>query len=88
MICKNVSRDEIRALKIGQTAIYTRPDKRAIESARVQFSSMKYREDADFERVTMDELRQMLGNDFDNVVPDEKLTIAYRKTKAGKYDMQ
>lgn len=86
MICENVSRKEIRALKVGQTAIYTLPDKRAVESARVQFSSMKDREGADFDRVTMEELRQMLGNDFDTVVPDEKLTIAYRKTKAGEYD--
>ena len=44
MICENVSRKEIRALKVGQTAIYTLPDKRAVESARVQFSSMKDRE--------------------------------------------
>ena len=86
MICKNVSREDIRALKVGQTGIFTLPDKWALETARVQFSSMKSREGADFEIVKMDELRQMLGNDFPNVVPDEKLTIAYRKTKAGERD--
>lgn len=88
MICENVSRKEIRALKVGQTGIYTLPDKRAVESARVQFSSMKDREEADFERVSMDELKQTLGADFETVVPDEKLTIAFRKTKAGLYDNQ
>jgi hypothetical protein len=88
MICENVSRKEIRTLKVGQTAIYTLPDKRAVESARVQFSSMKDREEADFERVSMDELKQTLGADFETVVPDEKLTIAFRKTKAGMYDNQ
>lgn len=73
-------------MKVGQTAIFTLPDKRAMESARVQFSSMKDREGADFERVPMEELKQTLGADFDTVVPDEKLTVAYRKTKAGMYD--
>lgn len=86
MICKSVSREEIRALKVGQTGIYTLPDKNAIESVRVQFSAMKGREDADFERVTMDELKQLLGADFETVVPDERRTIAYRKTKAGRKD--
>jgi hypothetical protein len=86
MICETVSRKEIRALKVGQVAIYTLPDKRAVECARVQFSSMKDREEADFDRVPMDELKNMLGNDFAVVVPNERLTIAYRKTKAGIYD--
>jgi hypothetical protein len=49
---------------------------------------MKDREEADFERVSMDELKQTLGADFETVVPDEKLTIAFRKTKAGLYDDQ
>ncbi|MBQ8048715.1 MAG: hypothetical protein IJ271_03565 [Bacteroidales bacterium] len=86
MICKSVSREEIRALKVGQTGIYTLPDVDAMESVRVQFSSMKSREGADFERITMDELKQMLGADFGTVVTDEKLTMAYRKTKAGRKD--
>lgn len=79
MICKSVSRHEIRAMKIGQTSIFTLPDYKAIETARVQFSIMKRREAMDFERVTMDELRNVLGNDFESVVPDESMTIAYRR---------
>lgn len=86
MICETVSRKEIRALKVGQVGIYTLPDKMAVESARVQFCSMKDREEADFDRVSMDELKNILGNDFAVVVPDERLTIAYRKTKAGIKD--
>lgn len=87
MICKSVSREDIRALKVGQTGIFTLPDKWALDTAKVQFSSMKSREGAEFERVKMDELKQMLGNDFATVVPDETLTIAFRKTKAGEKDI-
>ena len=65
MICENVTRDDIRAIKIGQTGIFTLPNAKAVESARVQFSTMKRLEDMDFERVET----------------GEPLTIAYKRLK-------
>lgn len=56
MICSNVSRKEIRALMVGQTGIYTLPDYKAIESARVQFATMKKLENMDFERIDIKDI--------------------------------
>ena len=58
MICEKVSRDDIRAIKIG-------PNAKAVESGRVQFSTMKRLEDMDFERVET----------------GEPLTIAYKRLR-------
>lgn len=65
MICEKVSRDDIRALKIGQTGVFTLPTAKAVESGRVQFATMKRLEDMDFERVDT----------------GEPLTIAYKRIK-------
>lgn len=65
MICKGVSRDMIRAIGIGQMGIFSLPDAKAVECARVQFSTMKRLEDMDFERVDT----------------GEALTIAYKRLK-------
>lgn len=65
MICDKVSRDDIRALKIGQTGVFTLPTAKAVESGRVQFATMKRLEDMDFERVDT----------------GEPLTIAYKRIK-------
>lgn len=65
MICEKVSRDKIRALKIGQTGVFTLPTAKAVESGRVQFATMKRLEDMDFERVDT----------------GEPLTIAYKRLK-------
>lgn len=65
MICKRVSRDDIRELRIGQTGIYTLPNLKAVESARVQFSTLKRLEGLDFERIDT----------------GEALTIAYKRLK-------
>lgn len=65
MICEKVSRDDIRALKIGQTGVFTLPTAKAVESGRVQFATMKRLEDMDFERVDT----------------GEPLTIAYKRLK-------
>jgi hypothetical protein len=65
MICEKVSRDDIRAIKIGQTGIFTLPNAKAVESGRVQFATMKRLEDMDFERVDT----------------GEPLTIAYKRLK-------
>ena len=65
MITEKVSRDDIRALKIGQTGVFTLPNAKAVESGRVQFATMKRLEDMDFERI-------------ETGVP---LTIAYKRLK-------
>ena len=65
MICEKVTRDDIRAIKVGEMGVFVLPNAKAVESARVQFSTMKRLEDMDFERV---ETR-------------EALTIAYKRLK-------
>ncbi len=65
MICEKVSRDDIRLIRVGQTAVFTLPNAKAVESARVQFSTLKRLEDMDFERVET----------------GEALTIAYKRLK-------
>lgn len=65
MVTDKVTRDDIRAIKIGQTGIFTLPNAKAVESGRVQFSTMKRLEDMGFERVET----------------GEPLTIAYKRLK-------
>ena len=65
MICEKVSRDDIRAIEIGKMGVFVLPNAKAVESARVQFSTMKRLEDMDFERVET----------------GEPLTIAYKRLK-------
>jgi len=65
MICAKVSRDDIRNLRIGQTGVFTLPNAKAVEVAKVQFSTLKRLEDMDFERVET----------------GEALTIAYKRIK-------
>ena len=65
MICEKVTRDDIRAIKVGEMGVFVLPNAKAVESARVQFSTMKRLEDMDFERVEI----------------GEALTIAYRRLK-------
>jgi hypothetical protein len=65
MITQRVSRDDIRALKIGQTGVFTLPNAKAVETGRVQFATMKRLEDMDFERIDT----------------GEPLTIAYKRIK-------
>lgn len=82
MICDKVGRKAIADLKIGEIGIYTLPSEKAKEVARVQFAQMKKLEDMDFQRVEMQELKDMLGEEnFKEIVPNEKMTIAYRKVK-------
>lgn len=65
MICDKVTRDDIRAIKIGEMGVFVLPNAKAVESARVQFSTMKRLEDMDFERVET----------------GESLAIAYKRLK-------
>jgi len=65
MVTDKVTRDDIRNLKVGQTGVFTLPNPKAVESARVQFSTMKRLEGLDFERVDT----------------GEPLTLAYKRVK-------
>lgn len=65
MVTDRVTRDDIRAINVGQMGVFVLPNAKAVESARVQFSTMKRLEDMDFERVET----------------GEALTIAYKRLK-------
>lgn len=65
MIAEKVSRDDIRALKIGQTGVFTLPNAKAVESGRVQFATLK----------------RLEGMEFERVETGERLTIAYKRLK-------
>jgi hypothetical protein len=65
MITTKVTRDDIRAIKVGQTGVFTLPNAKAVESGRVQFSTMKRLEGLEFERIDT----------------GEPLTIAYKRLK-------
>jgi len=76
-----VGRNEWNALEIGAIGIFTLPTKKAKEVARVSMSQVKDLEDKDFERVEFDELKEKYGSEYQMVVPDESLTLAYRRIK-------
>lgn len=65
MICTKVSRDDIRAIEVGKTGVFTLPNAKAVECARVQFATLKRLEGMDFERVEV----------------NEPLTVAYKRLK-------
>lgn len=65
MVTEKVTRDDIRALKIGQTGVFVLPNEKAVESARVQFATLK----------------RLEGMEFERVETGERLTIAYKRLK-------
>ena len=65
MICLFVRRSDIRAIEVGKVGIFTLPNARAVDSARVQFAHMKRLEGMEFERLDV----------------SDPLTIAYRRLK-------
>ena len=65
MVTERVTRNDIRALKIGQTGVFTLPNAKAVESGRVQFAMMK----------------RLEGMDFERVATGEPLTLAYKRLK-------
>ena len=65
MVKDKVTRDDIRAIKPGQTGFFTLPNAKAVEVARVQFSTMK----------------RLEGRDFERVDTGEPLTVAYKRVK-------
>ena len=78
-----VGRGEWDALEIGAIGIFTLPNKRAKEVARVSLSQVKDLSEPqkDFERVSFDELKEKYGDQYTMVVPNESLTVAYRRIK-------
>lgn len=83
MLAEKVGRGEWDALEIGAIGIFTLPNKRAKEVARVSLSQVKDLSEPqkDFERVSFDELKEKYGDQYTMVVPNESLTVAYRRIK-------
>ncbi len=65
MITEKVTRDDIRAINVGEVGEFTLPNAKAVEVARVQFSTMK----------------RLEGMDFERVETDKPLTLAFKRTK-------
>lgn len=65
MLTEKVTRDAIRGIQVGKTGVFTLPNEKAVESARVQFATMKRLEGMDFERVDT----------------GERLTVAYKRLR-------
>lgn len=54
MICKKVGREEWKNLKVGETGVFTLPDKDAFEAARVAVSHLR-KKGYEFERLKVNE---------------------------------
>lgn len=65
MIKEKVGRDDWKHLKVGETGVFTLPDERAIECARVAAQDVKKYDHYEFERIKV----------------AEPLTIAFKRTK-------
>ena len=81
MICEKVGRAEWQGMKVGDVRIYTLPDEKAKEAARVAAQDVKKNDRYDFQRFFEQDLRQLLGGDFDAVVPNMDTTIAFKRIK-------
>ena len=65
MVKEKVGRNDWKSLKVGETGVFTLPDERAVESARVAAQDVKRVDHYEFERIKV----------------AEPLTIAFRRTK-------
>ena len=65
MVTDKVTRDDIRAIRVGQIGVFTLPNAKAVVTAQVQFSTMKRLEGLEFERVDT----------------GDPLTVAYKRIK-------
>ena len=65
MVKEKVGRSDWESLKVGETGVFTLPDERAVESARVAAQDVKKYDHYEFERIKV----------------AEPLTIAFRRTK-------
>lgn len=81
MICKKVGRAEWQSMKVGDVRIYTLPDEKAKEAARVAAQAVQKNDRYDLQRFFEQDLRQLLGGDFDAVVPNMDTTIAFKRIK-------
>ena len=80
-ICEKVGRAEWQSMKVGDVRIYTLPDERAKEAARVAAQDVKKNDHYEFQRYFEQDLRQLLGGDFDAVVPNMDTTVAFKRIK-------
>ena len=55
MIKEKVGRSDWKQLKVGETGVYTLPDERAVESARVAAQDVKKYDHYEFERIKVAE---------------------------------
>lgn len=55
MNLERLTREQVRAIKVGQTGVFTLPTLKAVESARVQVSQLKRFEGLEFERLFTDD---------------------------------
>lgn len=65
MICEKVGRSEWKHLKVGETGIFTLPNAKAVEVARVAVSQIK----------------KLEGMDFEKVETNDPLTIAFKRLR-------
>ena len=65
MIKEKVGRNDWKGLKVGETGVFTLPDERAMESARVAAQDVKKYDHYEFERIKV----------------TEPLTIAFKRVK-------
>ena len=65
MVKEKVGRNDWKSLKVGETGVFTLPDERAVESARVAAQDVKKFDHYELERIKV----------------AEPLTIAFRRTK-------
>lgn len=65
MVAEKVGRNEWKSLKVGEIGIFTLPNAKAVEVARVSVSDVK----------------RLEGMDFERVETNEPLTLAYRRVK-------
>lgn len=65
MICEKVGRKEWEDLKVGETGVFTLPDERAVESARVAAQDVKKYKHYELERLKV----------------SDPLTIAFKRLK-------
>jgi hypothetical protein len=65
MVAEKVGRNEWKSLKVGEIGIFTLPNAKAVEVARVSISDVK----------------RLEGMDFERVETNEPLTLAYRRIK-------
>ena len=65
MVVEKVGRNDWKSLNVGETGIFTLPNAKAVEVARVAISQLK----------------RLEGMDFERVETNDPLTLMYRRIK-------